>query len=115
MSMILITHNLSLVRNITNKLVIMYAGKIVEDAPTAELFKHPLHPYTRGLFACIPRLKGKRDYLETIPGSLPNPQNSLRGCAFSPRCGYAQEVCQRLTPSLLEVEPRHRVSCHLLK
>ena len=113
MSMILITHDLSLVKNITRKLQIMYAGKIVESAPTAELFRHPLHPYTKGLFDCIPKLKGKRDLLETIPGTLPNLHNSLVGCAFSPRCRYKLEICNQITPSLSEVASGHLVSCHL--
>jgi oligopeptide/dipeptide ABC transporter ATP-binding protein len=115
MSMILITHDLSLVKNITRNLLIMYAGKIVESAPTAELFKHPRHPYTKGLFDCIPKLKGKRDLLETIPGTLPNLHNSLQGCAFSPRCRHKREICDETTPSLSEVASGHRVSCHLVK
>jgi peptide/nickel transport system ATP-binding protein len=115
MSMILITHDLSLVKNITQKLLIMYAGKIVESAPTAELFKHPRHPYTKGLFECIPKLKGKRDFLATIPGSLPNLHNSLRGCAFAPRCKYKLGTCEEQTPSLSETEPGHSVSCHLVE
>lgn len=115
MSMILITHDLSLVKNNTGKLIIMYAGRIVEQAPTAVLFKQPLHPYTQGLFECIPQLKGKRDFLVTIPGSLPSPYNALLGCAFSPRCKFAQEICHLITPVLSEVTSDHRVACHLVK
>ncbi len=115
MSMILITHDLSLVKNNTGKLIIMYAGRIVEQASTAVLFKQPLHPYTKGLFDCIPQLKGKRDFLATIPGSLPSLYNALQGCAFSPRCKYAQEICRRITPVLSEVASDHRVACHLVK
>jgi oligopeptide/dipeptide ABC transporter ATP-binding protein len=115
MSMILITHDLSLVKNITRQLLIMYAGRIVESAPTAELFRRPLHPYTKGLFDCIPKLKGKREFLATIPGSLPNLHNSFQGCAFSPRCRYKLKVCETVPPSLTEISPGHRVSCHLAK
>ena len=115
MSMIAITHDLSLVKNIANKLVIMYAGKIVEHAPTAELFANPLHPYTKGLFECIPRLKGKREVLDTIPGTLPNLLEPLEGCAFSTRCRYVMEICRRVSPTLSEVAPGHRVSCHLVE
>jgi oligopeptide/dipeptide ABC transporter ATP-binding protein len=115
MSMILITHDLSLVKNIANKLVIMYAGKIVERASTSELFGNPLHPYTRGLFDCIPRLKGKRDTLDTIPGTLPDLRSPIRGCSFAPRCGSSMEICRQVEPSLLEPAPGRFVSCHLVR
>ncbi len=113
MSMILITHNLALVKNITHRLAIMYAGKIVEYAPTRELFTHPSHPYTRGLFECIPRLSDKRSLLATIPGNLPNLIEPFEGCAFLPRCSSRRDQCHSLGPALCEVTPDHRVSCHL--
>ena len=113
MSMILITHNLALVRNITHRLAIMYAGKIVESAATRELFTHPLHPYTRGLFECIPRLAGKRNILPTINGTLPNLIEPFRGCAFLPRCSSHRNQCQAAEPCLREMTPGHQVSCHL--
>ncbi len=115
MSMILITHNLALVKNITNRLAIMYAGKIVEYAPTRELFSNPIHPYTRGLLECIPRLKGKRDSLNTIPGNLPNPLEPPGGCAFHPRCPSVKEACSQTEPDLFEMKPDHKVSCHFFK
>ena len=113
MSMILITHNLALVRNITHRLAIMYAGKIVESAATRELFTHPLHPYTRGLFECIPRLAGKRNILPTINGTLPDLIEPFRGCAFLPRCSSHRDQCQAAEPCLREMTPGHQVSCHL--
>jgi oligopeptide/dipeptide ABC transporter ATP-binding protein len=113
MAMLLITHNLALVKNIAHRLAIMYAGKIVETAPTRLLFKNPLHPYTKGLFDCIPRLKGKRATLSTIPGALPSPLAPLEGCAFYARCGAAFDRCLREEPVLREFEPGHSVSCHL--
>ena len=114
MAMLLITHNLALVKNIAHRLAIMYAGKIVETAPTRALFENPLHPYTRGLFECIPRMKGKREVLSTIPGTLPNPLDPLEGCAFRARCGAASDRCLREEPPLREFAPGHSVSCHVL-
>jgi len=114
MAMLLITHNLALVKNIAHRLAIMYAGKIVETAPTRTLFESPLHPYTRGLFECIPRLKGKRAVLSTIAGDLPNPLDPLEGCAFQARCGTASGRCLREEPPLREFVPGHSVSCHFL-
>jgi oligopeptide/dipeptide ABC transporter ATP-binding protein len=114
MAMLLITHNLALVKNIAHRLAIMYAGKIVETAPTQALFESPLHPYTRGLFECIPRLKGKREVLSTIPGDLPNPLDPLEGCAFQARCGTVSGRCLREEPPLRELAPGHSVSCHFL-
>jgi oligopeptide transport system ATP-binding protein len=114
MAMLLITHNLALVKNIAHRLAIMYAGKIVETAPTRTLFENPLHPYTRGLFECIPRLKGKREVLSTIAGVLPDPLDPLEGCAFQARCGTVSDRCLREEPPLREFAPGHSVSCHFL-
>jgi len=116
MSMVLITHNLALVKNIAHDLAIMYAGKIVEYAPTRELFTRPLHPYTRGLFECIPRLAGKRDRLPTITGTLPNLIEPVEGCFFFPRCSSSPgNLCRSAEPSLHEILPGHRVGCHLFR
>jgi oligopeptide/dipeptide ABC transporter ATP-binding protein len=111
-SMILITHNLALVKNIAHHLAIMYAGKIVEYAPTRELFKNPLHPYTRGLFECIPRLAGKRSLLPTIAGNLPNLIEPFENCAFLHRCSIHGDQCQSVEPLLREATPDHMVSCY---
>jgi oligopeptide/dipeptide ABC transporter ATP-binding protein len=115
MAMILITHNLALVKNIAHRLTIMYAGKIVESAPTREIFANPLHPYTRGLFECIPRLSGKRDLLPTIAGNLPNLIEPPEGCVFLPRCSFRSNQCRPVEPILHEVAPGHEVSCHLFR
>ena len=110
-SLILITHNLALVKNITSRLAIMYAGKIVEEGPTRELFQRPFHPYTKGLLACIPLLKGKRSSLSTIAGALPSPLESIAGCAFYPRCPAPGNSCRQEEPTLEEWVPGHRVAC----
>ncbi len=112
-SMIVITHNLALVKNIANRLTIMYAGKIVEEATTQELFRHPLHPYTQGLFGCIPRLAGKRALLSNIPGTLPDPIHPPEGCAFHPRCSLRRDACTGAEPILRDMGAKHRVRCHL--
>ena len=114
-SMIVITHNLALVKNIANRLAIMYAGKIVEEAATQELFHNPIHPYTQGLFGCIPRLKGKRNSLSNIPGSLPDPIHTPEGCAFHPRCSSRKNLCMGTEPILREIGTRHKVRCHLFE
>ena len=113
MSMIMITHNLALVKNITSHIAIMYAGKIVEFARTAEVFQSPLHPYTRGLFDCIPRLGKKVEFLNTIPGHLPDPVNPPPGCSFHSRCTRALDICSRNQPEPVDVSAGHQVSCHL--
>ena len=113
MSMIMITHNLALVKNITSHIAIMYAGKIVEFARTAEVFRNPLHPYTQGLFDCIPRLGRKVEFLNTIPGHLPDPVNPPPGCSFHSRCTRAMDICLEAQPDPVDVSADHQVSCHL--
>ncbi len=114
-SMIVITHNLALVKNIADRLTIMYAGRIVEEATTQELFHRPLHPYTQGLFGCIPRLKGKRSSLSNIPGNLPDPIHPPEGCAFHPRCSSRTDSCMGAEPILHELGIGHKVRCYLVE
>ncbi len=114
-SMIVITHNLALVKNIANRVTIMYAGKIVEEATTQDLFQHPVHPYTQGLFGCIPRLKGKRGSLSNIPGNLPDPIHPPDGCAFHPRCSAKKDSCTGAEPILREIGIGHKVRCHFVE
>ena len=113
MSMIIITHNLALVKNISSHIAIMYAGKIVEYARTREVFDNPLHPYTRGLFDCIPRLRTKSDLLNTILGKLPDPIRPPAGCPFYSRCLQAMDICAQSKPPPVDVSSNHNVSCHL--
>ena len=115
MGILLITHDLGVVAQCAHKVVVMYAGKIVEYADVEELFANPLHPYTQGLFAAIPRLgstkiKGK---LQTIPGQVSSPLNFPKGCRFNPRCSqcHGDEKCKTDQPPLIEHRPNHFASC----
>jgi oligopeptide/dipeptide ABC transporter ATP-binding protein len=110
MSTLLITHNMGIVAGNAHRVAVMYAGKIVEFAPVNELFKNPLHPYTQGLLASIPKLN-QQEPLIAIPGMIPDPLRLPDGCRFEPRCPKATEQCRREYPSEKEVAPGHRVSC----
>jgi len=93
---------------------VMYAGEIVEEAPTARLFARPSHPYTQGLFASIPRLSGPVERLNPIPGTVPPAAAWPSGCRFRPRCPYAFQSCVR-DPALLPAGPDHRARCWLIE
>jgi peptide/nickel transport system ATP-binding protein len=111
-AIMLITHDLGVVAETCQRVVVMYAGKIVEEADIFELFDRPLHPYTRGLMASIPRLKregAKR--LSEIPGIVPNLREPIAGCAFAPRCPLATDRCRTEAPSLADHGAGHRASC----
>ena len=112
MAMLFITHNLGVVAQIADRVAVMYAGQIVEQAPVHAIFANPAHPYTRALFAAIPRLDMPEQDLAAIPGRVP-PLNAMpTGCRFAPRCPLAQSGCE--TPqSLVELSPVHRVRCHV--
>jgi oligopeptide transport system ATP-binding protein len=111
-ALILITHNLGVVASYTDRTMVMYAGKIVEEAPTRELFRAPRHPYTIALLDSIPRLRGDRNaLLRSIEGAPPDPLEPRRGCAFAPRCSFAEERSRQEEPTLEEVAPGHRVAC----
>ncbi len=113
MSILLITHDLGVVAQIAHRVAVMYASKIVEMTDVNSLFAEPLHPYTQGLFKALPRLGGKADRLEVIPGVVPNPAHFPPGCNFHPRCplGCNDKRCQTREPQLLEVKPGHWVAC----
>jgi len=111
MGTFLITHDLSVVATFCDRVVIMYAGKIVEEAPVTELYDRPLHPYTRGLLGSIPPLEGGKDRLDSIPGEVPDLINLPPGCNFSPRCQQAGERCWREEPPLEAPAPGRRVAC----
>ncbi|MGI0080875.1 MAG: ABC transporter ATP-binding protein [Nitrososphaerales archaeon] len=112
-SIILITHDLGVVAETCDRVAVMYAGNIVEVATVEEIFKNPLHPYTKGLFAAIPRLDTSKDELESISGSVPNLIFPPSGCRFHPRCPSAFERCPLVKPPLIEVSPGHTVECLL--
>ncbi len=116
-SVILITHDLGVVAEMAQRVAVMYAGRIVEQAPVRALFDRPLHPYTQGLIASIPVLGKVTDRLEVIPGSVPNLIDLPAGCRFAPRCQarlkYALTICTEQEPDLEDAEQGHRVRCWL--
>jgi len=121
-SMLFITHDLSLLVEISDRMAIMYAGQIVEQAPAGLLFDRPLHPYTVGLMSSFPSIFGERKELEGIPGSPPDLVAPPRGCRFNPRCPHCDPVDAaryraqtEVQPVLQEVEPDHWVACHLVQ
>ena len=111
MSVLLITHNLGVVAEICDYVYVMYAGRIVEQAETFELFDHTAHPYTRGLLDSIPRIGVSAERLHTIPGVVPNLLHLPKGCAFCNRCGYAEEACHKAGGELMEIRPGQKVRC----
>jgi peptide/nickel transport system ATP-binding protein len=116
MAVMLITHAMGVVAETAQRVVVMYAGKVVEEAPVEELFGDPRHPYTQGLIRSIPRIDldaGRKTRLETIGGSVPILINPAPGCRFAPRCRFAMSVCTEKEPVLREIGPRHRMACHL--
>jgi peptide/nickel transport system ATP-binding protein len=112
MAVLLITHDLGIVAGRADRVAVMYAGQIVEEAPTTRLFARPSHPYTQGLFASVPRITGPIKRLNPIRGSVPSPTAWPTGCRFRPRCPQAFEKSE-LEPPLLPVEPEHRMRCWL--
>jgi peptide/nickel transport system ATP-binding protein len=111
-SVILITHTLGIVREMTDRVYVMYAGNMVEEATTRKLFDNPLHPYTRGLMEAVPRLTGG-GISDGIPGRIPNYQSPPPGCRFHPRCPHAMEVCRIEKPPFYTMADGHHVACHL--
>lgn len=112
-SILFITHDMSLLVEISDRIAIMYGGEIVEMAPSRELFEEPLHPYTDGLMASFPALTGPRKPLEGIPGSPPDLISPPSGCRFHPRCPMRFGPCDKIHPQLVEVRPGRFVACHL--
>jgi peptide/nickel transport system ATP-binding protein len=111
MALVLISHDLSVVAELCERIVVMYAGAIVEEAPAAHLFERPAHPYTRGLIGAAPSLAGERRRLAAIRGHVPEPWNMPRGCAFAPRCPIAVEACSAAPPPMLPAGPGQRAAC----
>jgi len=112
-SILLITHDLAVASQVADRVIVMYAGDVVEDASVYDLFSDPLHPYTKGLLSCIPSGSKDETVLKPIPGSVPNLMNLPVGCKFAPRCPYVMEVCRQRPPKLVETKPNHKVSCFL--
>ena len=111
MSVLLITHDLGVVAELCHRVAIIYAGRIVEMAPTVSIFGEPLHPYTRGLLRCLPHPSRFGQPLSSIEGAPPNLRQIDAGCRFAPRCPQAQESCRRDEPILAERKPGHFVAC----
>jgi peptide/nickel transport system ATP-binding protein len=111
-SLILITHSLGLAREVTDRVYVMYAGSMIEMAPTRELFDSPLHPYTQGLLASVPRLTGG-GFAEGIPGRIPDYKDPPTGCRFHPRCPHAFGPCSKSVPPFFEAGQGHKVACYL--
>ncbi len=112
-AIVLITHDLGVVAEVCDRVNVMYAGVVVETAPVNELFRRPLHPYTQGLLAAIPRFDQPDKELSTIPGSVPNLIKPPTGCRFYPRCPYAMPICPKVRPESLLQGDEHTVACHL--
>src|SRR5690606_19626719 len=113
-AIVLITHNLGLVAELADRVVVMYAGQIVEEAPAVALFDAAAHPYTRGLLASVPKLDAAEEGpLAFIPGSVPAPGAWPHGCRFAPRCAAALPVCRERPPEWVELGAGHRVRCFL--
>ena len=113
MSILLITHDLGVVAEMCSRVIVMYAGKIVEEAPVEILFANPTHPYTQGLIASVPKLGSGVKVLPSIPGSVPDLSAMPKGCRFAPRCKYATEKCHQEKPELLSVGEKQKCRCWL--
>jgi oligopeptide/dipeptide ABC transporter ATP-binding protein len=111
LAVLLITHNLAVVRQVAHRVAVMYAGEIVEEAPTDELFDSPRHPYTQGLLRAIPLLGEEREHLLDIPGRVPDPRAPPPACLFAPRCRFALDRCWQEHPGLAEESPEHLLRC----
>jgi peptide/nickel transport system ATP-binding protein len=116
MAIMLITHAMGVVAESAQRVAVMYAGRVVEEAPVEQLFARPCHPYTQGLIRSIPRIDAtatRRRRLESIAGMVPSPLEPLSGCRFAPRCPFARADCIEAIPPLREVAPGHKVACVL--
>jgi peptide/nickel transport system ATP-binding protein len=116
MAVMLITHAMGVVAEVAQKVVVMYAGQVVEEAPVRELFGNPRHPYTQGLIRSIPRIDTAATHkvrLEAIPGTVPKLIEPRAGCRFAGRCKHVVPQCHAATPPLVDVAPGHKVACIL--
>ncbi|MCE4612422.1 MAG: ABC transporter ATP-binding protein [Desulfurococcales archaeon] len=114
-AMIVISHDLSLIAQMADKVAIMYAGRIVEYGPSEKVFNDPQHPYTQLLLKAIPRLRGPKEKLAYIPGQPPDLRNPPTGCRFHPRCPFAFDRCYKEDPELVKLDKNHYASCFLLE
>ncbi len=112
-AIIFITHDLGVIAEMAQHVVVMYSGKVVEDTDVLSLFNEPQHPYSAGLIRSKPKLEEEKEVLEYIPGTVPNPMEMPTGCAFHPRCPEVMDICSQEMPDLIETKPRHLVRCWL--
>ena len=111
MSVILITHDIGVIAEMADRVLVMYAGRIVEEAPVRALFRSPRHPYTQGLLSSVPDLDAERDILSTIEGVVPNPAALPPGCRFEPRCSFARPACRTCDPAMVAFSIGHHAAC----
>jgi peptide/nickel transport system ATP-binding protein/oligopeptide transport system ATP-binding protein len=111
MAIMIITHNMGVIAETADRVLVMYAGRVIEEAPVARVFDHPIHPYTRGLLECVPSITEDRARLIAIPGTLPDPARRPPGCRYSVRCRYAQPSCSDALPPLILEEADHWAAC----
>ena len=107
-----ITHDLGVVAQIADRVIVLYSGSKVEEGATRQIFENPLHPYTNGLIAAVPNVDSNEFEIRPIPGTFPSITEEIGGCRFHPRCPYATERCRQEVPQALEYEPGHFVACH---
>jgi peptide/nickel transport system ATP-binding protein len=115
LTMLYISHDLPVIAEFCDAVAVMYAGKLVEYAPSKIFFKEPQHPYSVGLLKAFPRIDGKLEEIVSIPGTPPALIAPPVGCRFHPRCSYIMDICRREEPALTEISPGHRVACHLMQ
>ncbi|MGG5372314.1 ABC transporter ATP-binding protein [Enterococcus sp. AZ196] len=113
LSLLFISHDIGVIRYISDRIGVMYLGTLVEEAETDELFENPLHPYTKGLFASVPDPFIQEIGFSEFKGEQPVRTNDFKGCAFCSRCPYRMEKCAEQTPAFLEIAPNHKVACHM--
>jgi peptide/nickel transport system ATP-binding protein/oligopeptide transport system ATP-binding protein len=113
MAMMMITHNLGVIAETADDVIVMYMGKVVEQAQATDVFHDPLHPYTQGLMESIPALTKKKERLKPIKGVVPDPYNLPKGCPFEPRCPHAMDICREQMPPLKAYKPNHKAACWL--
>jgi peptide/nickel transport system ATP-binding protein len=115
-AIILVTHDLGVVAEVAERVMVMYAGRKVEEAPVTELFRSPRHPYTQGLLGAVPKLGssliGAARRLAEIPGQVPSLKKRIEGCVFAGRCSLATDLCRQVAPGLEAKGPRHIAACH---
>lgn len=113
-SMLMITHDISVASYVGRRISVLYLGKVVEEGEKEDIIKNPMHPYTRALMEAVATL-GKKEKEVHIKGEIPNPMEIPRGCRFHPRCPYAMDICREIEPELIPVTDGHRVACHLYR